>query len=220
MALARSARKRLRRGSKTHFPGELLFDRIARACCDAECLARKELYEAWEAARRVRRRFSGGRLVDLAAGHGLLGQVFLLLDPSITESVAVDVRPYPSSERLDAAMRATFGFQMDRYRREISSIEDFELQPYDLVVAIHACGGLTDRVLEQAMAVRARVAVIPCCHAHDSLDTGGLSGWMPPDLAIDATRAARLRSAGYWTHTSTIPGDITPKNRLLLGAPR
>ena len=32
-----------------------LFDRIARAVCAAECLPRKELYEAWEMARRVRR---------------------------------------------------------------------------------------------------------------------------------------------------------------------
>jgi hypothetical protein len=38
-------------------------------------------------------------------------------------------------------------------------------------------------------------------------------------LAIDVTRAARLRAAGYVVHTQTIPAAITPKNRLLLGEP-
>jgi hypothetical protein len=35
---------------------------------------RKELFETWEIARRARRRFRGGRVVDMAAGHGLLAQ--------------------------------------------------------------------------------------------------------------------------------------------------
>ena len=40
----------------------------------------------------------------------------------------------------------------------------FPLLPTDIVVSSHACGALTDRVLEGAVAVRARVAVLPCCH--------------------------------------------------------
>src|SRR5688572_33338717 len=47
------------------FPGATLFDRIARAVCEAGCLPRKELYEAWEVARRTRRLFRGGRVVDV-----------------------------------------------------------------------------------------------------------------------------------------------------------
>jgi hypothetical protein len=34
------------------------------------------------------------------------------------------------------------------------------------------------------------------------------------------SRAMKLRAAGYVVHTQTIPGSITPKNRLLLGEPR
>ena len=37
-------------------------------------LAAQELYEGWEVARRVRRVFRGGRIIDLAAGHGLLAR--------------------------------------------------------------------------------------------------------------------------------------------------
>jgi hypothetical protein len=78
---------------------------------------------------------------------------------------------------------------------------------------------LTDVVLDRAIGARARVAVLPCCHDARACDTGGLDGWMDPALAIDATRAARLAAAGYRVRTQTIPAEITPKNRLLLGEP-
>ena len=48
---------------------------------------------------------------------------------------------------------------------------------------------------------------------------GGLGGWMESSLAIDVVRATRLEATGYRVWTQTIPADITPKNRLLLGVP-
>ena len=38
-------------------------------------------------------------------------------------------------------------------------------------------------------------------------------------MAIDVMRAVRLRQQGYRVWTLAIPETITPKNRLLLGAP-
>ncbi|HMD36433.1 MAG TPA: hypothetical protein VKH42_15760, partial [Vicinamibacterales bacterium] len=67
--------------------------------------------------------------------------------------------------------------------------------------------------------VRARVAVVPCCHDMDTCDTGHLEGWLDPAAAIDATRAVRLMDQGYRVWTQAIPPDITPQNRLLLGVP-
>ena len=54
---------------------------------------------------------------------------------------------------------------------------------------------------------------------HLSCETGDLAGWMPGHLAIDATRAARLRQHGYRIWTKTIPAEVTPRNRLLIAAP-
>ena len=68
-------------------------------------------------------------------------------------------------------------------------------------------------------AARARVAVLPCCHDLDSGDDGGLSGWVDGAAAIDIVRAMRLAEHGYRIWTQAIPEAITPKNRLLLGAP-
>src|SRR5689334_6089261 len=89
MPFSPSSTARLTDRDLGRFPGGTLFDRIARAVCHAGCLPRKELYEAWEMAKRVRRLFRGGRVVDLGAGHGLLSQTMLLLDDSSPSAVVV-----------------------------------------------------------------------------------------------------------------------------------
>ena len=99
------------------------------------------------------------------------------------------------------------------------ALEDVEILPTDVVVSSHACGALTDLVLDRAAAARARVAVLPCCHDLAKGDAGGLSGWVDGPVAIDIVRARRLTEQGYRIWTQAIPADITPKNRLLLGAP-
>ena len=102
------SKERLTEHDLGRFPGESLFDRIARAVCRAGCLPRKELYEAWEVARRTRRLFRGGRVVDLGSGHGLLGQILLILDDSSPSVVAVDSRLPVSSARLHEVLMATW----------------------------------------------------------------------------------------------------------------
>ena len=210
---------RLTRGAARHFPAETLFDRFARAVCEAECLPRKELYETWEVARRVIRRFRGGRVVDLAAGHGLLAFAMCLLDPTLDDAIAADrVRP-ASAAQLEAALVARWPKLEGRVTYVEDDIRTVELRRTDAVLSVHACGSLTDVVLDSAIAARARVAVLPCCHSKRHNDTGGLLGWVEPSLAIDVTRAAKLTAAGYRVHTAMIPAEITPKARLLFGHP-
>ncbi len=98
-------------------------------------------------------------------------------------------------------------------------MDDVEILDTDIVVSSHACGALTDRVLDRAATARARVAVLPCCHDLDAGDDGGLSGWVDGAMAIDIVRAMRLEQQGYRIWTQAIPEGITPKNRLLLGEP-
>ena len=89
----------------------------------------------------------------------------------------------------------------------------------DVVVSCHACGALTDRIIERAAGARARLAVLPCCHDEATCDAGDLTGWLEVGLAIDALRVFRLNSQGYRVRTQTIPAGITPKNRLILAEP-
>lgn len=216
---AHGAPGRLTAHDLDRFTGDALIDRIGRAVCAAGCLPRKELFEAWEMARRVRRVCRGGRVVDLAGGHGLLAQIMLLLDDTSPEALVVDPVLPPSHRTVHQALVATWPRLAGRVRFEPHRIEDARLSDADVVVSCHGCGSLTDVVLERAASARARVAVLPCCHDHARADTGDLDGWMAADLAIDAVRATRLRGRGYRIWTKTIPADVTPRNRLLIGVP-
>ncbi len=220
MGFSPSSGGRLTDRDLERFSGDTLFHRLARAVCHAGCLPRKELYEAWETARRVRRLFRGGRVVDLGGGHGLLAHVMLLLDGSSPTALVVDTHLPPSSAKLQQALLAAWPHLSGRITFMAAGLDTVAIESTDVVVSVHACGSLTDLVLQRAAAARARVAVLPCCHDLDVSDTGDLAGWLDGSLAVDVVRALRLREQGYRTWTQSIPAEITPKNRLLLGAPR
>jgi hypothetical protein len=214
-----SSKNRLTRRDLGRFQGNTLFDRMARAVCEAEVLPRKELYESWEVARRIRRRFRGGRVVDVAGGHGLLAHVMLLLDDTSDDAHVVDPLPPPSATALHASLLARWPRLAGRVHTLAASLDLFTFSGDDLVVSSHACGSLTDRVIDCAVGARARVAVLPCCHDVDTCGGGALTGWVDPTLAIDLRRAVWLEQRGYRVWTQSIPVAVTPKNRLLLGAP-
>jgi hypothetical protein len=214
-----SSRGRLTTRDLDRFPGSTLFHRLARAVCHAGCLPRKELYESWEVGRRVRRLFRGGRVVDLCAAHGLLAHVMLLLDDSSPSALVVDKTLAPSSAKVHRALVEAWPRLAGRIAFVAGALEDIDISSSDVVVSSHACGALTDRVLERAMCARARVAVLPCCHDRTTCDAGGLDGWIDNAVAVDLMRAIRLADEGYRIWTQNIPAAITPKNRLLLGAP-
>ena len=215
----RGAKDRLTRHDRGRFPGDGLFDRVARVVAEVGVLPRKELYEAWEVARRTRRRCRGGRVVDVAGGHGLLAHLMLLLDDTSPGAVVVDpVRP-SSAEALASALTSAWPRLAGRVGYETHLLADVDLNADDVVVSSHACGALTDQVLDAAARVGAGVAVLPCCHDAATCDPGPLLGWMDLALAVDALRAVRLEGRGYRVWTQTIPAAVTPKNRLLLGVP-
>ena len=219
-AFSSASRGRLTDYDLDRFPDDTLFHHVARSVCHAGCLPRKELFEAWETSRRVRRLFRGGRVVDLAGGHGLLAHLMLLLDDSSPTAIVVDKVLPPSRAALHETLLDAWPRLRDRVNFVESPIDAVELHGTDVVVSIHACGDLTDRVLNRAVAARARVAVLPCCHDFAVCDPGRLAGWVEKSLAIDLLRAVRLEQQGYRIWTQTIHSDITPKNRLLLGAPQ
>ena len=219
MEFSHASRARLTTHDLDRFAGTTVFDRIGRAVCEAGCLPRKELYEAWEVARRARRLFRGGRVVDLGGGHGLLAQIMLVLDDSSPEAIVVDKRVPPCAHALNDEMVAAWPRLEDRFMWIADDLARVPIDAGDVVVASHACGRLTDVVIECAAAAGARLAVMPCCHDRTACDAAGLEGWMDHALAIDAARAFALRGRGYRVWTQTIPAAITPKNRLLLAAP-
>ena len=170
-------------------------------------------------ARRVRRWCRGGRIVDVAGGHGLLAHTMLLLDDSSPEALVIDPKIPRNAAALHDAIISAWPRLRARVRYVASDIHEFSVASTDVLVSSHACGALTDAVLDAAASARATVAVLPCCHDLGRNDAGALAGWLDGAMAIDVRRATRLEAKGYRVRTQTIPSDITPKNRLLIGAP-
>jgi hypothetical protein len=216
--MEKSSKNRLMPRHASLFKTESLFDKIARAVCRAGTLPRKELYESWETARRVRRKYRGGRVVDLACGHGLLAHILLILDNG-SHALAIDAQIPGNAPALSNSLTETWPRLENRIHYKQMRIQEVEIYPDDLVVSAHACGSLTDLVIDKAVEAGARVAVLPCCHDFKTNSTGNLTNWMDGSLAIDTVRALGLASKGYAITTQKIPDTITPKNRLLMGHP-
>jgi hypothetical protein len=214
-----SSRARLTPRALPLFHEDTLLHRVARVACRASCLPRKELFESWEVARRARRRFRGGRVVDLACGHALVAHLLLLLDDSSPRALAADSRLPASAGRLAAALVTEWPRLAGRVDLVCRAVSEVELGADDLVVSCHACGALSDEIITRAIRASARLVLLPCCQDRATGDLGGLAGWLPAPLAIDATRVARLRAQGYTVHTQQIPAVITAQNRLLLAEP-
>jgi len=215
--MKKSSKNRLTPRQQSFFSGNSLFDKIARAVCRAGTLPRKELYEAWEMAKRVRRRYRGGRIIDLACGHGLLAHIMLILDDSSKIAIAVDKNIPLNAGKLSNALITSWPRLKNRVIYKEVPVQEITILPDDIVVSAHACGSLTDLIIDKAIEQHARVAVLPCCHDLKESSTDGLEGWMDKTLAVDTVRAVRLKSKGYRIVTQKIPNDITPKNRLLMG---
>lgn len=215
----RGDRTRLAHRDLHHFAGDTLFDTVGRILCEAQCLPRKEFFESWEVARKILRRHRGGPILDLAGGHGLVGWIMMLKDRETPSVRVVDTAIPKSAERLQRALGQRWPGLASRWTFHQHDLMKVEPDPTCRVLGIHACGALTDRVLDLALLHHTRVAVLPCCHSKARLDPQGLLGWLEHDVAVDTLRALRLRDAGWSIHTATVPADITPKNRLLLGTP-
>ena len=195
---------------------------------------------------QVDRAFPGAPVVaDLAAGHGLTAWVLVLLaaQRSVARTaVAVDVRRPASAGAVADAVRARWPALRDAVHYVEGSIDDVVAERDSVIVGVHACGALTDRVLGVALRSGAAAAVLPCCHSlrkQAASSLPALAELLPAEAraglgaealhskavargardAIDAWRAAAMRRAGYQVDESSIDGGITPFNRLLLCAP-
>ena len=133
----------------------------------------------------------------------------------------------PRREKCTKALVAIWPRLAGRVAFVASGLDDIAILPTDVVVSSHACGALTDRVLERAAEARARVAVLPCCHDLASCEAGELAGWVESPVAIDIRRAVRLQQQGYRMLDANDPGgdhaaepSFARRPRLLNGSCR
>lgn len=211
-----------------------LFAQFASVVCNARVLPRKELFETWEAASRIDSAFpNASRVADLAAGHGLLGWCLLLLamHRGVPRSVVcVDARMPASADALRSVITQTWPEAAKRLHYVESKLHHIEASENVLITSVHACGPLTDAVIERAVSGGAPVAVMPCCHSLRKQQLPPEPGITEEVLAtrakelgmshaIDSARVKALQASGYHVTEEFCDPDVTPYNRLILAKP-
>lgn len=211
-----------------------LFADVARVVCNAGVLPRKELFEAWEVATIVDAAFPTAPCVaDLAAGHGLLAWLVLLLAARRgvrRRAVCVDTRLPDSAMAIAEAFGQRWPELVDSMDYVEGSMEAVSSPPRGSVFAsVHACGPLSDLVIQRAAESGCALALVPCCHAKSQplpplagldrqrLEVMAARRGLP--FAIDSCRIAALKAKGYAVSVRRFSADISPYNRLLLATP-
>ncbi len=229
-APARFLQRRLRVQPKHawHFPGEDLAAQFGRALCAESATSIKEILEAFEFFQVVRKHVARAQMLDVCSGHGLVGALFALFERKVDSVTCMDPERPESAERILAALDRVGPWARPKLRYVASPLRKGGGLPAGVnvadgsaVVAVHACGALTDRAIDLAVGLGGPVALLPCCRRHRGYPAPEvLKRELGGDLAIDVHRTYRLHDAGYQVRWKSIPAAITPMNRILLGGPR
>lgn len=229
-------RNKLQPRHASEFPSDSLFDQFARIVCKVTVIPRKEVFETWAMALYVHHYFpTAKRIADLACSHGLLSWALLLLayDDSEMESrrsvVCVDIHMPKSAEKIAGAMLERWPHFEDDWDYVEGHLEAVQPDSSTLLVGIHACGLLSDKIISLAIGGNASLALVPCCHSKKCLSTeqklvfANTTGHTSPVAClseiVDKSRIERLRKAGFQVEEALIPKVFTPKNRIILALP-
>ncbi len=173
-------------------------------------------------------------LVDAAAGKGYVGLLAakLVFEPAGRElDVHLVERDATRLERArEAADRLALDATVTLHARDVDDACAYA-KDASLVVALHACGDASDRVLDRAVEARARrLLLVPCCVGRSTRGTELAEALRAriglPDAApirrrlvhavVDGERLLRLEAAGYQTEAvEFVPPRVTPYNVLL-----
>lgn len=101
---------------------------------------------------------------SIRGGHGLLAHIMLILDDSSKTAIAVDKKIPLNAKKMSNALITSWPRLKNRVIYQEMPVQEIAILPDDIVVSAHACGSLTDLIIDKAFEQHARVAVLPCCH--------------------------------------------------------
>jgi SAM-dependent methyltransferase len=173
------------------------------------------------------------KVVDMGAGKGYLTfalydylHQILKLDSSV---IGVEFRS--DLVELCGDIARTSGF--DQLSFVQGSIDDYQVDSLDLLIALHACDTATDDAIYKGIAAKAKLIVVaPCCHKQirrsivkskvkndvSFLTKHGIFLERQAEMVTDGMRALILEYFGYKTKIFEFISDVhTPKNVLVVG---
>ena len=240
-----------------------LFNKLSIVACQTGVVPRKELLETYAAALLIHTKFSPRirRYADVAAGHGLLSWFLLVLDHeydamdgkssnstssssssrSSSSAICIDRRMPRSADIIAKAMLEEYPYLKDKWCYVEADLNSIETHPSTLLVSVHACGSLSDKIIEMAIDGQAPIALVPCCHTIKEK-----KGYQPHPLTqmnateveslverlmaenehktlgdiVDQIRCMTLEKAAYDIEKNRLPELFTKRNRLILAEKR
>lgn len=147
---------------------------------------------------------------DLCCGNSLLGFCFS------NEMLGID-NADNSSRDSNLLQLPTYSF----YKKNLW--EDINLEGNSLLLGVHACGSLTDRIIQLAIDSNNDFAVLTCCHSDKHLfnPKNKPNPWLALELGrdyyLDLCRLAYVNENFAYCGMDFINKDITPKNRIIWG---
>lgn len=179
---------------------------------------------------------------DLCSGHGLTGLLFLACNPpgkqsnnkTILRTVLTDqIEPQSHSTLKECiaeicpwiAEEGVVSFRaapLEEFTAHADSDNNVNRNQATIIISTHACGSLTDQVLQYAMNVQAAsLAVMPCCYT--GTDAGvpyGVRRMLGVGVSADVRRCFELQELGYHTDLAAIPRAVTAMNRIIVAERR
>jgi hypothetical protein len=208
--------------------------------CTANTIPCKELLEAWVMALYVHQHFPQDkyyRIADLACSHGLVSWAWLLLGSQINNNnnnnnsnhhrsaVCVDVCMPGLAEKVANAMLQEWPQFKECWDYVEGSVDVIVPNLSTLLVGVHVCGRLSNKVICLAIQGHAPLALVPCWHTYklllpeeqqklkQLLDNPSTT-MTSYNLAehIDSHCIQQLVGVGFEFMEEGIPELITPKN--------
>jgi hypothetical protein len=209
--------------AERYFTADSLQDRLVRELGRQQVLPIKEILESFEFFARVRKYVRAPAVADLCCGHGLIGILFALFERCVEQVILIDRQEPPSHAKILASATRVGPWVADKVRFKTAPMKHLakNLTPSMSVVAAHACGVLTDRCIDHALETHGAVALMPCCYPDRACTApAAIQLALGTNLAFDIDRTYRLQDAGYRVRWDSIPAEITPMNRVLIGIPQ
>lgn len=209
--------------AERHFNSDRMGDKLVHALAMDEVIPVKEVLESCEFFERVRKEIRAETLIDLCCGHGLLGILFGIFERRTKHVILIDTKESPSHHKLLKQVAQIAPWIHDKVQFKEGKIGSAKQIPHEntSIVSSHACGVLTDQCLDAAISIRGNVAVMPCCYPRQQCPAPkALQFTFGHEVAFDIDRTYRLEEANYHVRWTSIPKQITPMNRIIVGRAR
>ena len=202
---------------ESHFAGDSLQDRLARALAENRAVRAKEIFETFEFFAAVRKHVRAPHVADLCCGHGLTGLLFALFERRVERVTLCDHRRPDSFDQVLACVSAVGPWVVEKVAYHTGPLKAAGelLTPGASVVAQHACGELTDRCIDLGLGVGGALALMPCCQRVTEGPTV-IERELGIEMASDIHRTYRLERHGYHVRWINVPPEITPMHRILV----